>query len=431
MSQAGTLRTAWRAFRVASPRLLALTAGSLVGSMVLGAVLGAVFWWLAARLFSQHEVGVAVASLSSMSLVGSFAMVGAGTLLIRDLHRAPERRKVLAGTAIIGAGVLSTGVGIGVAVVAPLLNSDLADLSASAVSIGIFAAGVGFTTVAAVVDEILLGLMRARLRFLRNGVFNAAKLAALAVAGIALGTTGSLGIYAAWLVGVVVSLVWLLPFARKLLLRGPVFSWAVLRELGPSAIAHQALNTTLDVPALGIPVAVALLMSPSTTAQFYIAFMVASVAYYVPFALSQTLYAIGARTVDRLWEHARVTISLSLLAGLSATAVLVVFAHPILSIFGTEYAAVFRIAPLLAVISIPLVAKDHFHVVFRIHHRERFALIVSGIGAVLEVFAAVAGLLVGGLVGLSIGWLVAASVEASVMTPALILIAREGRSDEG
>jgi O-antigen/teichoic acid export membrane protein len=425
--QVRAVRGAWQAIRVASPRLLAVTAGSLAGSMVLGAVLGAAFWWVAARLFSPQAVGVAVASLSLMSLVGSVAMVGAGTLLIRDLHQAGTRRNVLAGTAIIGAGALAAVVGIGVALVAPLLNTELADLSASAFSIAIFAAGVGVTTAAAVVDEILLALLRARLRLLRNGVFNVAKLAALAIAGVALGAAGSLGIYAAWVAGVVVSLVWLLPFVRTRLFDGPLFSWAALRELAPSAVAHQALNTAIDLPALGIPVAVALLMPPETTAQFYIAFMLASVAYYLPTALSQTLYAIGARAVDQLWQHARVTIGVSFAAGLSATVGLAVLAHPILSLFGPQYSAVSGIAPLLAVISLPLVVKDHFQIVFRIHRRERFALAALAVGAALEVGASVAGLLIGGLVGLAIGWLVAATLEASFMTPALILIARERR----
>jgi O-antigen/teichoic acid export membrane protein len=429
MSLAGIARDAIRAVRLASPRLLLVTASSLAGSMVLSAVFGAAFWWLAARLYPAHAVGVAVASLSAMSLVGSLSLVGAGTLLVRELHHSSGRRLLLAGTASISAGALAALVGIVFAVGAPRLNPELSSLAASPLTVLAFTAGVVLTAVAAVIDDILLGLLRAQLRLYRNAVFNVAKIGALLAMGVVLGGDRPLEIYGSWVAGILLSLLVLLPAMRGHW-SGRLFSWAVMREHGPGALAHQGLNTALELPALGIPVAVALLVSPQTTAQFYIAFMLASVSFYVPLALAQTLYAVGSRHLSEVWQHARVTIGGSLAAGIAAVVAMFFLAEPILGLFGPQYAAASGIAPLLAAVSVPLVAKDHFQVIFRVYRRETFALVICGLGAALEIAAAVVGVKAGGLPGLAIGWLAAVILEAMVMGPALLAIARSHRPEE-
>jgi O-antigen/teichoic acid export membrane protein len=325
---------------------------------------------------------------------------------------------------------LAAIVGVVFAIGAPRLNPELDALAASPATILVFAAGVALTAVAAVIDEVLLGLLRAQLRLYRNAVFNVAKIAVLLAMGAFLGGDRPFEIYGSWLAGILVSLLVLLPAMRGRW-NGRLFSWAVMREHGPGAIAHQALNTTLELPALGVPVAVALLVAPATTAQFYIAFMLASVSFYVPLALAQTLYAVGSRDVDEVWQHARVTIGGSVAAGLAAVLAMLLLAEPILGLFGPQYAAASGIAPLLAAISVPLVAKDHFQVIYRVYRRETFAFVICGLGAALEIAAAVVGLRVGGLPGLAIGWLGAVILEAAVMSPLLLALARRHRPADG
>ena len=345
-------------------------------------------------------------------------------MLIRDLHRSAEQRTLLAGTAILATGAVATAIGTLFAVAAPLINPQLRELGASPIAVAVFAAGVALTTLATVVDDILLGLLRARLRLLRNAIFNVAKIGVLVAVGLIIGGDRPIEIYGAWGAGVVISLVVLVPIVRRNWRGGPLFSWSVLRQFGPSAVSHQALNTALQLPALGIPFAVALLAPPTTTAQFFVVFMLTSVSFYVPLALSQTLYAIGSRAREQLWDHARVTIGASIAAGALAVVTMAVLAEPILGLFGPEYAAAAPIAPLLAAVSIPMAVKDHFHMIFRIQHRERLALGLCAVGALLEVAGAVVGLALAGILGLSLGWLLAASMEAVVMAPLLLRAAR-------
>jgi O-antigen/teichoic acid export membrane protein len=419
-------QNAVRAIRLASPRVLLVTASSLAGSMVLGSVLGAAFWWLATRIFAPETVGVAVGSLSAMSLVASLSLVGAGTLLVRDIHRAGAQATALVGTATITAGTVAAVVGALFAIVAPAINEELRGLAASPLTVALFAAGVALTTIAGVLDEVLLGLLRAKLRLLRNGVFNVAKIAVLVAFGLVIMVEQPMLIYGAWGLGVLISLAVLAPLALRAWQSRPLFSWTVLRRMAPAAVSHQALNTALGLPAIGIPVAVALMVSPVTTAQFYIAFMLASMSFYAPHALSQTLYAMGSRSVDRLWDHVRVTAGLSFAAGVASVLGMLVLAEPILSLFGPQYAAAAGIAPVLAAVSIPIVVKDHFSVVFRIRKQEGYALTLCALGAAAELAAAVIGLAIAGLAGLGIGWLAAVALEALVMGPAVLRAASDG-----
>lgn len=414
-----------RVVHQASPRLLLVTAGSLTGSMVLGAVFAAAFWWLATKLYTPHTIGVAVASLSAMALVASLCMVGAGTLLIRELHRPGAQMAALIGTATITAGTVAAIAGALFAIAAPAINPDLRDLATNPLTVGIFAAGVALTSVAIVLDEVLLGLLRARLRLVRNLVFNVGKIVLLVAVSLLVAGEQPVLVYGVWTAGVLISFLVLAPLVARSRRPRPLFSWVLLREMMPGAVSNQALNTALDLPAIGIPVAVSLLVRPEQTAQFYIAFMLASVSFYAPHALSQTLYAVGSRSADQLWEHTRVTAALSMAIGIAAVVGMVLFATPILSLFGPQYVSASGFAPLLAAVSIPIVIKDHFSVVFRIQRREVYAFILCTLGAVAELAGAVIGLLSGGLVGLAVGWLIAVLLEALLMGPPLLHAVRQ------
>jgi O-antigen/teichoic acid export membrane protein len=339
---------------------------------------------------------------------------------VRDIHRAGPRGPALVGTATFSAGAVASVVGVLFAVVAPAINGDLRGLAASPITIGVFAAGVALSSMAIVLDEVLLGLLRAKLRLLRNAVFSIAKIVALVGLGLFVSREEPVLIYGAWAIGVLASLFVLTPLVVQSWKSRPIFSWAALREMVPGAVSNQALNTALGLPAMGIPVAVALMVSPEVTAQFYIAFMLSSVSFYAPQALSQTLYAMGSRSVDRLWDHIRVTAGLSLLAGIGSVVGMVLLAEPILSLFGPHYVSAAGITPVLAALSIPIVIKDHFAVVFRIRKREGYALALSAAGAVAELMAAIIGLAIAGLMGLAIGWFAALVIEALVMGPSIL-----------
>src|SRR5438132_14361150 len=65
--------------------IILVNAGSLVGTTAVTSMLGFVYWWLAARQYPPEAVGFASAAISAMTLLGTFAMLGLGTLLLGEL----------------------------------------------------------------------------------------------------------------------------------------------------------------------------------------------------------------------------------------------------------------------------------------------------------------------------------------------------------
>ena len=98
-------------------------------------------------------------------------------------------------------------------------------------------------------------------------------------------------------------------------------------------------------------------------------------------------------------------------------------AEYILRIFGPEYAIqgtwCLRI---LSLAVFPIIIKNLYVALHRINKRILSATRLVFIGSFLELALAAAGAKMGGLVGLSIGWLVAVTIEGLIMSPAVFQI---------
>jgi O-antigen/teichoic acid export membrane protein len=167
-----------------------------------------------------------------------------------------------------------------------------------------------------------------------------------------------------------------------------------------------------------LPVLVTALLSATMNAYFYTASMVVTLFIAAPSALSTTLFAVGARRPTAIASPLRLTFGLSLLAALVANLLLWVAADPVMRLFGPAYAenatASLRI---MAIGLFPFAVRDHFVAICRIRRQVPRALRVSVLGAALELLLAAIGAQLGGLSGLSLGWVVALTLEAIVMSP--------------
>ena len=112
------------------------------------------------------------------------------------------------------------------------------------------------------------------------------------------------------------------------------------------------------------------------------------------------------------------TIGLAVLTGILTNIVLQFGTKQVLGIFGSTYAenAAWCLR-ILALAAFPLIVKNHYISICRIQDRISGAIIGILPGGVLKVLAAIGGAHVGGLAGLSTGWVAAITVEALCMCP--------------
>lgn len=385
-----------------------INAGSLVGTTAVTSILGFVYWWVAARRFPPEAVGIASASVSAMTLLGGLCILGLGTLLITELPRQPDQAGSLISTSLIVVGGVGGVVGFVFAVVAPYTSAAFKPLAASVVNIAIFTSGVSLTAISQVTDQALIGLLRGWLQFGRNTLVAVTKLVVLFVVSLLLSSGGGIIIYATWVIGIMLSLIALaalLVFKKEKGWSGRKYlpQWGLLRKLGFAALQHHLLNLMLQIPTLLLPVLVTALLSATMNAWFYVAWMIASFVFLVPNVLTIVLHAMNSAQQSTLAQKARVTISLGLVTSLAANC---------LSSYAEQATLTLRI---LVLATFPLIIKYHYISICRIQDRIARALLGMLPGGLLELGAAVLGAHLGGLTGLSAGWVAAIYVESIFM----------------
>lgn len=399
--------------------LMLVNASSLIGTTAVTSMLGFVYWWVAARRFPPAAVGIASASLSAMTLLGSFCMLGLGTLLITELPRQPDKAESLISTALIVVGGIGGGVGAVFAIIASYVLPGFKPLGANVLTVLIFAFGVSLTSMTLVLDAAFIGLLHGELQFWRNILLAFFKLMLLYIVSLIVSDEGSMAIYATWAIGNALSLAAIATIiiskrgwpGRKYLPQ-----WGLLRTLGFAALQHHLLNMVLQSPVLILPVLVATLLSSTMNAWFYVAWMIASVVFLLPNVLTIVLHAMNSAQRSTLARKARVTMGLGLLACIVANCLLQFAAPQVLGVFGKVYAQqsawTLRILLLAA---FPLIIKYHYISICRIHDRIAQAMWAMLPGGLLELGAAIVGAHVGGLLGLSLGWIVAIYIESLFM----------------
>jgi O-antigen/teichoic acid export membrane protein len=404
-------------------RVMLLNTGSLIGTTFVTSALGFVYWWLAAHLFAPEAVGLASAAVSAMMLLATISLLGTGTLLIGELPRQPGKERSLVSTMLIVVGVVGGIAGIVFALLTTLVSKDLQSLRSSPVSIAIFAAGVSLTSITLVLDQALVGILQSQLQLWRNALFAAAKLVALLLAGLYLSYKLGLTIYATWAIGNVFSLVALFGFVvvkGKWSFRACLPQWGLLRKLKTAALQHHILNLANLAPALILPMLVTVMLSARVNAWFYVSLTLANFVSVILYALTSVLYAMNAADPAGLARQIRLTLGLSLASCMVANGLLFFGARWILGMFGADYAeqATWSLR-ILALGAFPIIIKDHYLALSRIHSCMGRAMHPIIFGALLEVVGPVLGAHFGGLLWLSLGWVLSIVVEAVYMAPAV------------
>ena len=392
------------------------SAAALYGSTIVTAGLGFAFWAVAARLTSPAEVGSAAAAISAMQLVGSFCTFGLGSLLIAELARgaAGAHRVVSASLGLsAGAGFVLAYLGALVAggvfgIGGPLFTRPLGQV--------LFACGVAAHAATSVLDLALVGAKLSGRQLLRNAVFAVTKLAVLPVAAALAGLSAG-WIYAAWLLGTVLSVLAVLSRSSRPArwLRPPAPPTA-LRGLGAQAAGHHVINVSAHAPSLVLPMVVAAVLHPVDNAGFYLALQIASFAWAVSVHLSTALFAVSAHDHTRLRRELLVAMRVAVLVTGLGVAGSLLLGGWALGILGPAYVPAAPALTLLFAASLPSAVKALYIAVCRVQGRLRLAATAVLTGSALEIALGAAGSR-WGVTGVAAGFLLATVVQAAVMWP--------------
>jgi O-antigen/teichoic acid export membrane protein len=409
-------------------RYLITNAGSLVGTAVVNSGLGFLYWWLASRVYSQVAVGLASAFVSAMILLGSVAMLGFGTLLVGEMARRKGNELALINTAMVTILVASVIISAVFVVGTVTFTDNFDELVVDPGHFLLFTLGITLTSITLMLDHVLVGLLHGEVQLKRNLAASVIKVLLLGLLGLAVVDTDGMWIFAAWVVGMLVSIAIPVRYLLASYGRSTLVDWGLLREIGASALVHHWLNLALDVPIRAMPVIVTIVLSPVVNASFYIAWMIGGLLFFPVQSITFVLYAVGAGNADLLAEKMRQTLRLSLVIGVAGFCAAFLTADLLMGLFGAQYAAIATGALRIVSFSIfPLIIKDHFVAIHRIHQRPHYAARIITVGAGVELLFATMGGMVGGLTLLTTAWVVAITLQALYMAPTVFQTARFGK----
>ena len=412
-------------------RRVAAVSATLVGTQAITSVLGFAFWTLAARQFSLYAVGLAGAAIALMMLLGTFGMLGLGTLLIAELPRTdPGHRRLKVRSALVLSAVTSTALGLIVAAgIALFPRSNLASLG-SLPTVLAFAVGTGLTGLTLVLDQAVLVSGTGLVQLERNTVASVVKIGALLIF-TASGQHSGMAIFTAWTVGNLMSLpvvAWRTRGGLSQQHSKRLFDLRSLRGLGRTAASHHALNLVLQAPLQLLSLVVIVVLTTQDNGYFSTDKLVSGFVFVLPFAVTIGLFATAGGDERQMLDRMRFTIPFGIAASLLADVVLLPLAPLVLDAFGHTYSVEgVTTLRILVLAGLPFVIKDHWIALCRIQGRTWAAAKWSAAGAGVEMAGAVLGAWLGGTTGLCAVWVGVLAVEAAVLTVPLRRAAQQAR----
>jgi O-antigen/teichoic acid export membrane protein len=410
-------------------RLLAIFA-SLVGAQIGSAVLGLVFWALAARSLPPQQLGVGAALVAAMTLLSIFGVLGVGTLMLErfKLPSIPDGQALFStGLSIAGLGGAIIAAGwLGLSAMMRLPGA-LGDLSLHTGLLLVCATALA--AICKAFDYAVLGMGVSRLQLRRNLLASVIRIAVLCSA-ISLDIRSGQAILYCWIVGLLCSLL-ATPLGLHLSPGGRVTAkqrWYVLRNYWTAALGHHGLTLSMVSGPLMLPVIVGSIMSATQTAYFSQARLLSDSALMLPYFLTIALFAAVESTED-FRRKAPQTLLTGMILVLSLFLGAAVLGRVLLLPFGTDYSqGSFPLLLLLLASGPVLVIKDHFVVLRRVQGLRLQGAMTMTLWTAAELTGAVAGGLLGGITVLCLCWLVMSVTCALLALPVLLKAIRTQRT---
>jgi O-antigen/teichoic acid export membrane protein len=406
---------------------------ALAANSAFTAVAGLIYWIVAAREYSAHDVGVNAALISSMMFLAGIAGLNLTNVVVRFLPDAGRRTARLTAVSYVVAGCAAVGVALvfvlGAGVWAPSLDFRRDD---QALGAWFVLSTLGWCLFA-IQDSVLTALGKAVWVPVENAVFSLLKLGLVVAFATLLPVYG---IFVSWTVGMLVAVAGVnvvifgklmrrhaaRPDAETSSLRGPAFARYFAADYVCSVAWMSAINL--------MPLVVTAVAGATENAFYALAWAVSLPLYAFAANIGMSLVLHGARDRASLPALERKAALQGARVLLPSVLIAVVLAPEVLSLFGGNYPEKgTTLLRLLALGALPYFVLTLALSVARIERRLRPAMLAWGAQAILALGMAAPLLNALGVTGAGVAWLasqclVAAGVLVFRLRPRPRLISR-------
>lgn len=331
------------------------------------ALLGFFFWVIVARYYTAAELGYSSAIISAIGLVGLIGRLGLDSFLVRFLSGSTNPARIM-NTALTYSGIATALVALATAVGLRLWTPNLGFVATQPIFLAAFVAFAVASSLSTVAGAGFIAGRQAKYLMLKDALFGATK---LFLPFLFLQRFHAFGIVASWGLATTLGLLaGLFLFMPRVLadytLRPSLGDRLVRRAWGFSGMSYM-VNLLAAAPAFIVPIIVIGALGPEENAYFYVSWAIATIVFFVPHSLAQSLLAEGAYDRHRLRHDVRRTIVSSFTLLLPVTILVWLFGERLLLAFGASYSErSFEVLRVLMLASLPLSVTRPFFSVLRV-----------------------------------------------------------------
>jgi O-antigen/teichoic acid export membrane protein len=385
-------------------------------SSLLTSLLGAAYWALAARSYSDDSVGRNYSAVAAMMLLAGIGQLNLTNVMIRFTLGAGHRSRRLVARSYLAALATTVVLSVGFVLLVPALSPGLEFLQRPMVACGFVLAAAGYA-IFVLQDGVLTGLRRPGWVVGENLVFALVKIALVG----ALAFMAATGILWSWALAVAVAVLLtngmlfarFLPRAADAPPEGPIDT---SRPTGRYIMADYTAALFWLAATATLPIMVLNRLGPRQAAYFSLAWLVAFSLYQLNTNMGASLIVEAANDPSRVAVHCRLILRHTGTLLVCGVVVLCAGAPLILRVFGPEYASqgadLLRLTALSALPNLVVVAA-----VSICRARRRLGLLVAILVTVCSLATLLSYVLLSvmGIAGVGAGWLLAQTVVAAVL----------------
>jgi O-antigen/teichoic acid export membrane protein len=380
----------------------------------IAALLGFVYWGVAARFYTVEEVGLASAAIAAMGMLGSLSTLGLNLGMIRFLPMAGDRRERIINPSLTISALASIAMGVVFILGLNLWSPRLLSIKHDWVYFFLFVVFAVATAGNLIADNVFVAYRRANLTTVRNTVFNSLKLLLVALLARSM---GSYGILVSWGVGLVfsllVGLVIFLPGIHRGYFPLPSFKWVELGGLVRYSLVNNASVLLGSIPVWVLPLVVLDRLGAEANAYFYICWTIGTALAMVPLSVATSLFAEGSNDQDALIFKAIRTLCLVTIVQVPIAAVMIMFGHRILHLFGANYSANGTLVLTILVLALfPIAVNQLYFSVIRVQDKRKELMVLAGLITAATLIFCTALLPILGILGAGLGWLAGQTIVA-------------------
>jgi O-antigen/teichoic acid export membrane protein len=389
----------------------------IMSANVANAVVGFVFWIVAARLYSTEEVGQASALLSAAALLAMLSGLGFGYGLIRFLGSSKNpvtlinsSFAVVASVSVAAAVIFIVGPG--------LWSPAVVSIRHHPAHLAVFVLAVPVVALAGLMDNAFIARRIARYVLAKNLIFNVLRLVLPVVLAASL---HSFGIFASWGAAVFVSLLFgmflFLPRAQSGYRPSLSLDRRAVGETLRFSFANYLGDLFSSAPVLILQsILIVRLLGSESNAYFAIAWTVGSILSTIPASASMSLFAEGSHDEGRLGQRVRQSLKMTFLILTPAVILVMLLADKLLLVFGPQYSQnAATLLRLVAVSTFPWAVNSLYFGMKRVMREMGIVIFLIVLAGVITIGLSYWLLPREGITGVGIAWLVSQSVIASVV----------------